>query len=379
MLHRSFGAAALTLGAALSFGICGSALAGPYSDLYVFGDSLSDGGSDFNISSSIHGFPPTSGFPVVPAAPGSSGAFTNGRVAVQYLASTLGLSLTPHYLTATFLGGATSPTGHNYAQGGATSGLENASLPAVIGGTLQTGFKGVAAEVDDYRATNAVANPTALYFVWGGANDFVHPGATAVLPSCLASAGPAVCTAVTNIANSVAELAAMGAMNFLVPNLPDLGETPSAIHGVPGAVQAGHDASVAFNLGLADALANLSVQFPTAHITLFDTFGFLDNVLADANAYGFTNTTGTCLDGGADSALSAISADCLAAGEDAYLFWDGIHPTTHGHELLGAAMAAAIGVPEPSGPALFALGVAALVASRRLRVRRDAAPAPAFS
>jgi phospholipase/lecithinase/hemolysin len=165
----------------------------------------------------------------------------------------------------------------------------------------------------------------------------------------------------------------MGATHLLVPNLPDLGETPASIAAGPTAIALGHAASVAFNAGLASALGNLSLAFPDADITLFDTFGFLNNVLANADAYGFANTTGTCLTGGADSAASTISAACQALGPDSYLFWDGIHPTTHAHELLGVALAAALGIPEPSELALLALGVALLVVSRRVHDRRRSA------
>jgi phospholipase/lecithinase/hemolysin len=362
---RRLGRAAIALFLATPFLAIQPAQAGPFSDLYVFGDSLSDSGSDFNISTSLHAINPA--FPIVPAAPGSSGAFTNGRVAVQYLATSLGLSLTPHYLTAPFLGSATG--GHNYAQGGATSGVENASLPATFG-SFPSGFKGVAAEVADYRATTAAADPNALYVVWGAANDFVHPGATALLPSCGSGPAAAICTAVTNIANSVAALAAMGATHLLVPNLPDLGLTPTAILGGPAAVAQGHAAAVAFNAGLASALANLSLAFPSAQIQLFDTYAFLNDVITNASAFGFTNTTGTCLNGGADSALSTISPACVAAGADSYLFWDGIHPTTRAHALLGQRLAAALGVPEPSEIALMGLGLVALAWSSRRRSQR---------
>lgn len=366
MFDQRIRQAALALLLATPVVVMQPAHAGPFDDIYVFGDSLSDSGSDFNLSSAIHNNL-SAAFPIVPSAPGSSGAFTNGQVAVQYLASQLGLSLTPHYVTPPFLGGTT--LGNNYAQGGATSGLENASLPAMVG-PYASGFKGVAAEVADYRATTAVADPNALYVVWGGANDFVHAGATAILPTCTASASPIVCTAVTNIANSVALLASMGAMHFLVPNLPDLGETPAALAGGAGAIAQSHAASVAFNAGLASAIANLSNAFPTAEFTLFDTFGFLNDVLANASAYGFTNTTDTCLDGSAADATATISSACASVGANSYLFWDGIHPTTAAHALLARRFAVALEVPEPSEIALLALGALALAMARRRHARR---------
>lgn len=345
--------------------------AGPYSALYVFGDSLSDGGSDFALSSSIRAA--TGGlFPLVPGAPADYlGRFGNGKVAVDYLATSLGLALTPHYLSAPFLGGAVG--GNNYAQGGATSGLENASLPATLtlgpSTTVPTGFKGTLGEVNDYRASHAAADPSAIYVVWGGANDFLHPGVTAISATCAASALPAVCQAVTNIAASVSLLAAMGATHILVPNLPDLGKTPSSIGAGPATVAGAHALSIAFNTGLAGALSSLSTLFPR-DIVPFDTFALFDQVLADAAHQGFSNTTQACLTGSSADATSTLTAACAAAGPDHYVFWDDIHPTTHTQALLGQAFSAALGVPEPSEFALLGLGVLAFAAARRVKRRR---------
>ena len=353
--------------AALAIGLLAplAAQAGPFSTIFVFGDSLSDGGSDFNISSSIHALNPA--FPVVPGAAGDYfGRFGNGKVAVDYLADRLGLPLTAHYTSAPFLPG--PPGGRNYAQGGATSGLENASLPGTIPGpggtTLPTGFKGVTGEIADYKATTSVADPNALYVVWGGANDFLHPGATAILPSCAMSSSPAVCTGVTNIANAVSALAAMGAKHILVPNLPDLGETAGAIAAGAGAVAAGHAASVGFDAGLASALAALTGLYPGT-IVPFDLFTAFDDIVAHASDYGFSNTTKSCLTGSSADATSVPTAACLAAGVNSYLFWDDVHPTTAAQLLLAQRFAAVLGAPEPSDIALVGLGLIVLIAARR--------------
>lgn len=363
MFAKRLGQAALSLCLLAPF----ASQAGPYSGLYVFGDSLSDGGSDYALSSAIHAFNPS--FPVVPGAPADyMGRFSNGKVAVDYLATSLGLPLTPHYLTPPTLGGAVG--GNNYAQGGATSGLENASLPATLGGgAFSTGFKGMTAQVNDYLGSHASADPNAVYVVWAGANDFIHPGSTATLSSCTASARPDICTAVTNIANAVGALAALGAQYILVPNLPDLGKTASAIAAGPATQAGAHALTVGFNNGLALALAGLSGAFPGAIIP-FDTFSLFDQILADASSEGFTDTTHACLTGSSASAASVLSAACAAAGPDKYIFWDDIHPTTHTQALLAQRFAAALGVPEPSELALLGLGLIALFAARgRRRIR----------
>ena len=350
-----------------------AAIAGPYSNLYVFGDSLSDSGSDRNISTSL-AIASMGGFPIVPApAVSPTGTFGNGKVAVDYLASNLGLTLTPHYLTAPFLGTATG--GNNYAQGGATSGLANASLPATITvgpNTYSTGFKGMTAEIADYTSTHAAADPNAVYIVWSGANDFLTPGSAGAAPGCSGSpTAIAICTAVTNVVNGVAALAALGASHIVVPNLPDLGATARSIAGGPVAVAQAHALSVAYNATLASALGGLSSFYPD-DIIPFDLFGAFNEVLADPYRYGFTNSTMACLSGSVADSTSVVTSACAVAGADHYIFWDDIHPTTAVQAILGQKLAAALGVPEPPAVALLFLGAALMFGFVR-RVRKPSA------
>ncbi len=358
MFARRLGQAALSLCLLAPF----ASQAGPYSGIYVFGDSLSDGGSDFALSSFLHAASPA--FPITPGAPADfMGRFSNGRVAVDYLAASLGLTLTAHYLTPPTFGGAVG--GNNYAQGGATTGIENASLPGVLPGII-TGFKGLTAEVNDYRASHAAADPNAVYIVWAGPNDFLTAGSTATAPACLGlpPASRPICTAATNLANAAAALAAIGAHHILVPNLVDLGNTARSIAAGPATQAGAHALSVAFNSALAAALAGVSSAFP-GDILAFDLFSYSNQILASAYSYGFTDTTHACLTGSSADASSVLTAACSAAGPDRYVFWDDIHPTTHTQALLAQGFAAALGVPEPSDLALLGLGLVALFAMRR--------------
>ena len=80
------------------------------SDMFVFGDSLSDGGNSGIVSRAA-----TGGTVTFPPAPYYNGQYSNGPVAVEYLWQSYngGASLAPS------LAGGT-----NYAIGGATSGVE---------------------------------------------------------------------------------------------------------------------------------------------------------------------------------------------------------------------------------------------------------------
>ncbi len=367
MFARPLRHAALSL--CLSLPIVASA--GPFDAMYVFGDSLSDGGSDLALSSSIHAVAPS--FPLIPGA-GVGGHFSSGAVAVEYLAQSLNLPLTAHYLSAPFLGGATGGT--NYAQGGALSGLTNAAVPSTLtiapNVTVPTGFKGVLGEVNDYVASSPKADPNALYVVWGGANDILYYGTTPVLPSCAASANPFVCSAVTNTTTSIAELLAAGAKHILVPNLPDIGKTPSALAGGPVASAQAEALSIAFNTGLAGALSSLSSSYP-GDIVPFDTFSFFTQVVGNPSAYGFSDVTDACLTGSVADVGSTVTSACAAAGVNNYLFYDGVHPTTRGQQLIAGRFAAVLGVPEPSDVALVAIGALGLAGARRRRTARPAA------
>ncbi len=69
-------------------------------------------------------------------------------------------------------------------------------------------------ELDMYlRDSAGAADPGALYFVWGGGNDYLTKDSPV--------------EAAQNIGGYVSTLAAAGARHFLVPNLPDLTLTPS--------------------------------------------------------------------------------------------------------------------------------------------------------
>ena len=177
------------------------ALAAPITSLVVVGDSLSDQGNGFILTGGT--FPP----------PPYDQRASNGPVAVEYLASALGVPLTP-----------SGAGGTNYAVlGAATGAVGIPSLPplttensaALLYGQAALEGTSLLTQTGVILGLGPVADPNALFFVWGGANDlFINPSA--------ATLGDAV----NNLAAIISMLYGSGARQFLVPNLPDLSLTP---------------------------------------------------------------------------------------------------------------------------------------------------------
>lgn len=294
----------------------------PFSGLYAFGDSLSDAGNNPSAVLSIYKLLGGSCDPFHPCPPYDGGRYSNGPVAVETLAN----SILP--------GGATPANFFDFAVAGATTGIGNyGDGGSALSAGLQ-GAPGMYQELSLYLSSSGgIADPNALYFVWGGANDFL----TADSPLLAAQ----------NIAAYVGALAAAGATHILVPNLPDLSLTPF----VQGAgLQAQAQAfSLGFNAALAAQLGGLSGLFPATDIVQFDTYAFLNDVILNPSSYGLANAQDACLP-------SLLDVPC--ANPDSYVFWDVFHPTTRADAIIAAAFAQA--VPEPATLALLAAGLLAL-------------------
>jgi outer membrane lipase/esterase len=312
-----------------------------YDGLVIFGDSLSDSGNNFLAI----GAAPPPGTPIPPITPNAAIAdngfipalpyagapipvYSNGPVWASVFAQQMGLAAS----ALPSLAG-----GKNYAFGGAVTG-GSSGFPFSL--TNQLGmFLG---------GSGGTADSSFLYVVAGGGND-----ARAALDA-IAKGAPAFKTIgevsfnyADYIGKIVDSLQAAGAKDIVVWNTPNLGVAPAVTaQGLP---------AIALGMGVAEAMNGALAQRlkGEAGVQIFDLFGAVNGILANPGAYGLTNTGDACIQGLCDASK--------------YLFWDGIHPSARGHEILANQMYAQV-VPEPETYALFALGLAALAWRARKRV-----------
>lgn len=307
-LFRAAAGVATTAGLLLASTSAVAMVAAPspsFSGLVVFGDSLSDNGNLFALTGGT--FPP---------APYYQGRFSNGPVAVERLASGLGLGGAQFKDLA--VGGAQTGTGGQVAGTGMLSQL--ASFQAALGGSPADG--------------------NALYVVWGGANDL--------------RGGVSIGTAIGNLSSIVSSLHTLGARKFLLPNLPDLGLTPEARE-AGGSAQATF-ASEVFNTNLSLAYGALAAQWTDETFYYLDAMRSQRLLTTGAPGNGFGNVTSRCFDSRVPS---------LCATPNSYIYWDNIHPTAATHLILGNQMLAA--VPEPQTMLMMAAGLLLLLGVRRRR------------
>jgi 3-phytase len=253
------------------------------------------------------------------------GRFSNGRVWLEYLAKDLGVAAPTPSLAG----------GSDYAFGGAETGTSGLSTQ---------GTPNIGTQISTYLAAHS-PNSSQLFTIWGGANDLLAAQQT----------NPAISAG--NIAQEISTLAGAGAKQFLVPNLPLLGEIPLASSMSSAVRQSLDQWSVGFNT-LLKAEATQLQQSLGVQIHVLDIQSLVQNVMANPAQYGFTNVTG-----------SAINSSLAGNG---YLFWDQEHPTTQGHQDIGDLGAQS--VPEPSSVVLFGTALCIIAAWRASRPRTRSLP-----
>ena len=296
-----------------------------YTSIVVFGDSLSDTGNDANLSGAKYGI----------RIPGLFADYTDGRFTdgvLTYPGSAAYNGVWVEQLAAML---PNKPAvvdsldgGTNYSYGFAFTGSGTTNLVFTTNPIpLSINVNNIGLQISTYLATHPKIDNKTLFVLWGGANDLLN-----------ATSPADIVNAARNQALNLYALIAAGATQILVPNLPPLGDTPR-INGTPTYALAYNQAAAYFNKLLAQGIAIVETYTAGRHPAVYqlDVYSLLTRAVAAPAAYGLTNVTG--------------SSQQQPVNPDQYLFWDSIHPTTRGHNILALSALQVLNAP-PCNPSL---------------------------
>lgn len=301
--------------------------ASPYSQVIIFGDSLSDDGNLAHRTNDEYGI----------AYPGgnfnySDHRFTNSSDTNPGSGTYVGVW--HEQLTRRFLGmpAATNSLdgGTDYAFGGATTEdgttTRNANTLVVGGPSVNIVIDNMGKQVNDYLSKGAV-DGNALFVVWGGGNDLFNDAS----PTNVVATANRVGALVTKLAN-------VGARSFVVPNVPPLGDIPEYNSGNAQQAMNFNIASSNYrdqlNAVLDSTVSSLSAQGITVQITRLDVYALFLNLIEHYSDFGFTDVR------------NAAQGESVNVNQS--LFWDNIHPTTAGHNQIAQFAAQILPGAHPS-------------------------------
>jgi lysophospholipase L1-like esterase len=227
---------------------------------------------------------------------GNVGRFTDGPLWVELLAD--------HYAAPLV----------DIAYGGATTGYDN---PAA--GLSFTGLQ--------WQVEQLVSLPAdSLITLWAGVNDQLQ------LRSPF--------DAVANIDLALENLYLSGGRNFIVPNLPNTGSTPSLVFD-PVASEAATFWTLSFNASIEDMLEDFNNRHTDVDLFFIDVFTLFEQYP-------------------------------VGTPEWQELFWiDGFHPSSLGHQrIFEAALGKVKPIPEPATVLLLGTGIIGIIGSRLSRKKK---------
>ena len=284
-----------------------------YTSIVVFGDSLSDTGNVADLTQAKYGVRIPG-----PVADYTDGRFTDGTDTVPAAHNYFGVWV--EQLAATFpskpVVKASLDGGTDYAYGFATTGPGTGLFTFGSSDSLFVNVNNIGQQITDYLATKPRIHEKTLFIVWGGAIDVLNATSTSD-----------VVNAAVNQAANVQRLIDAGATEFIIPNLPPLGAVPR-LNGSPTTSIPATEASVLYNQTLSAGLALVRRFNPGRKLNLvqLNVFGLFNQIISAPSRYSLVNVTGS-------------SQGNYMINPDTYLFWDDLHPTTRGHDILAVSAA----------------------------------------
>jgi phospholipase/lecithinase/hemolysin len=381
--------------------------------VYSFGDSLSDAGNVWLLSSS--GIASTIGLSPIPVSPPYAqlnygtlaNVFSNGPVWPQYVAASLGLPFpTPGGAGAdadTLRSALTPPIGATNASATVTALELKAGVP-VTGNPYVPVIGGVGSNQTDFAIGGALAGPTTensastvqLYDLQAQLRTFEHdigtPAAnalatvsvggddvidlvkdanfaTTLFPAGTTLANVGTTQAGADVQQSVSlevafltGLIADGFNDVAVMNVPDIGKIPAITAlGTADATDATVLSQYYDQLLSGDVAA---MNTGEAHVAIVDAFTLVDNAVSNPTAYGLQNVTSPVYSGSSSNFVPADLVSSDLATQNTYLFFDTEHPTETGNAALANLTRQALGIP------CFAAGTRILTVDGEVPVER---------
>jgi phospholipase/lecithinase/hemolysin len=278
-----------------------------YKTIVVFGDSLSDTGNVGHLTLDKYGVEVPG-----PAADYTAGRFTDGADTEPPAENYFGVWV--EQLAATF---PSKPKvidsldgGTDYAYGFATTGEGTGVFTFGPSDSLSVNVENVGQQITDYLATKPKIDDKTLFVVWGGAIDVLY-----------ATSEDDVIDAGINQMLNIQRLVDAGATQFIIPNLPPLGLVPR-LNGSPTTSVPATQASELYNEVLSSGVALLDLVDHERRVQLsqLDVFKLFNLIVASPSSYSLVNIT--------------MSSQGMPVDPDTWLFWDDLHPTTRGHNIL---------------------------------------------
>ena len=300
-------------------GFTGSAWGQNFSDVVVFGDSLSDSGNFGSLQ---------------PLPPGSSFTTNPDPVWSEIVAQDFGAS-----------GRNDLAGGPNYAFAGAcmnpATPCDADQSPTVTEQIAKYFFK-----------SDGQADPNALYAIWGGVNDVVDPAARHDPQASMHTLEAAAVNVV-----QIRRLQEAGARHILVFNLPDSSKSPYVTNLTASFPEPLRETVLATLSGLGNEYNDrlyAGIRESEDGIVPINVFALFNEIVDNPGTYGFTDTTGTAC--GEPDATSAVSITCGPEGSGLpvtdksgagrqYLFADRSHPSGAAHAMIASVVTSTLAAP----------------------------------
>ncbi|AED90658.2 GDSL-like Lipase/Acylhydrolase family protein [Arabidopsis thaliana] len=304
--------------------------------LIIMGDSVVDAGNNNRLNTLIKANFPPYGRDFL--AHNATGRFSNGKLATDFTAESLGFTSYPVPYLSQEANGTNLLTGANFASG--ASGYDDGTAIFYNAITLNQQLK----NYKEYqnKVTNIVGSERAnkifsgaIHLLSTGSSDFLQSYYINPILNRIFTPDQYSDRLMKPYSTFVQNLYDLGARKIGVTTLPPLGCLPAAItlFGETGnnntCVERLNQDAVSFNTKLNNTSMNLTNNLPGLKLVVFDIYNPLLNMAMNPVENGFFESRRACCGTGTVETSFLCNARSVGTCSNAtnYVFWDGFHPS----------------------------------------------------